>query len=108
LNGKHPNIQFTSEVENNYSLNFLDVKVTRNNKLFQTSVYRKETFTGLGMRYDSFIPFSYKLNLIGCLINRAFHLCSSALNFSNELDYLREYFLPNIFPKKLVDETFAK
>jgi hypothetical protein len=47
LNSKHPNIQFTHELENNYSLPFLDVNVMRSNGSFTTSVHHKCTSTGL-------------------------------------------------------------
>ena len=68
LNTKHPNISFTSEIETNNRLNFLDISVCKVDNKFTTSVYRKETFTGLGLKYDSFVPFFYKTNLIKCLI----------------------------------------
>nr|XP_027213046.1 uncharacterized protein LOC113806129 [Penaeus vannamei] len=45
VNSKHVNIQFTSEVEVNNSLSFLDIRLERDDKTFKTSVYRKPTFT---------------------------------------------------------------
>ena len=59
LNGKHPNIKFTSETEVNHSLPFLDVKITRNDRGFETDLYRKPTFTGLTTKI--FIFYSFKL-----------------------------------------------
>ena len=47
LNSKHPNIQFTHELENNGSLPFLDINITRTNGHFSTSVFHKPTSTGL-------------------------------------------------------------
>ena len=47
LNSKHPNIQFTHELEKNGSLPFLDINITRNNSHFSTSVFHKPTSTGL-------------------------------------------------------------
>ncbi len=52
LNHQHPNISFTSELENG-KLPFLDVDITRPNGKFSTSVYRKPTFTGLFTNFHS-------------------------------------------------------
>ena len=41
LNKQHKNIKFTSEIEKNGSLSFLDIKISRENIKFVTSVYRK-------------------------------------------------------------------
>ena len=42
LNSTDKNIKFTSENENNRSLNYLDVKITRTkDDCFETTVYRK-------------------------------------------------------------------
>ncbi|CAF1510868.1 unnamed protein product, partial [Adineta steineri] len=62
LNNFHPSIQFTPQVEKNYSLPFLDVWITRSpeTKKFQTAVYRKETFTGLMTKWNWFVPIAYK------------------------------------------------
>ena len=44
LNKQHKNIKFTSEIEENGSLSFLDIKISRENNKFVASVYRKPTF----------------------------------------------------------------
>ena len=62
LNSQHPNIKFTCENEAENQLNFLD-----------NTIYRKPTFTGLGLRYDSFVSKSYKINLI----HRAYEISSN-------------------------------
>ena len=48
LNTKHNNINFTMEPEQQGSLPFLDVRVSRDDNKFVTSVFRKPTFSGLG------------------------------------------------------------
>ena len=49
LNSKHPNIRFTKEVEDEGSLSFLDVQVTKNRETgrLETSVYRKKPLLAL-------------------------------------------------------------
>ena len=60
LNRQHPNIFFSSELEKNGKLPFLDIEITRSNEKFSTSVYRKPTFTGLFTNFHSFVPLVYK------------------------------------------------
>ena len=64
LNHQHKNIKFTSETENENSISFLDIKITRDNNKFMTSVYHKPTFSGVFTNIGSFIPKSYKYNLL--------------------------------------------
>ena len=54
INKKDKNMKFLIEIEIYGSLSPLDVKVFRENDNFVTSVFRKETFSGL---YTNFIGF---------------------------------------------------
>ena len=53
LNKQHKKITFTSEIEENGSLSFLDVTITRENNKSVTSVYRKLTFSGVFTNFES-------------------------------------------------------
>ena len=103
LNHQHPNISFTSELEKDGKLPFLDVDITRSNGKFSTSVYRKPTFTGLFTNFHSFIPLAYKRSLISCLLYRIFNLCSSYENFHTQLEVIRKLFNLNGFPSHMFD-----
>ena len=46
----------TSEIEENSSLSFLEIKIRRENNKLVTSVYRKPTFSGVSTKFESFIP----------------------------------------------------
>ena len=72
LNSLHPLLRFTYEKESNHSLPFLYVLVERHDSEFLTSVYRKPTFTGQYLRWNSFSPQKRKINLIGTLVHKAF------------------------------------
>ena len=76
LNSLHPSLRFTHEKESNHSLPFLDVLVERHDSKFSTSVYRKPTFTGQYLRWNSFSPHKRKINFIGTLVHKAFMICS--------------------------------
>ncbi|KAK4881252.1 hypothetical protein RN001_004571 [Aquatica leii] len=48
-----PSIKFTMEKEKENSLSFLDVQVTKNKKIMETTVYRKPTHTGRYLNFES-------------------------------------------------------
>jgi hypothetical protein len=102
INNLHPNIQFTFEEENDNKLAFLDLLIHHTNNAFYTSVFRKPTFTGLGMKYFSFCSKKFKINTIKTLLYRAYHLSSDMFNFHAEVSYLKTYFFNNGYPTSLV------
>ena len=104
INDKHPNIQFTREIEQNNSLPFLDINIHRINNRFETSIYRKPTFTGLGSSFFSFDPIIYKINAVKTLIHRAYHISSSYINFNKEIEFLVHFFQNNGYPLKLFNK----
>lgn len=108
LNLLHPNMSFTMEKEENNSLSFLDVTVTRSGNNLISSIFRKPTFTGLGTSYFSYTPFLYKLNAIKTLLYRAYHLSSNYQLFHNELMFLKNFFISNGYPLFLVEKCINK
>ena len=102
LNSRHKNIQFTSEMENNQTLNFLDISIKHLNGNFELSVYRKNTFSGLGTKFTSFIPQLFKTNSISTLIYRAYNICSNWQLFHKEMDFLLNYFTQNGYPSQII------
>ena len=108
LNQQHANITFTNEIERNGKLPFLDVDISRSESKFAASVYRKPTFTGLFTNFNSFIPLTYKQNLVSCLIHRIFNLCSSYENFHTQLEVVRKVFNSNGFPSHMFDRIVRR
>ena len=106
LNQRHPSIKFTHEIETIDELNFLDITVDKYDNNFKTAAYRNAVFSGLGMNFSSFIPKSYKRNLITCLVTRAFRICSHSTTFDIELEFLRHFFLKNGFPINFTNKMF--
>ena len=108
LNSQHPNIKFTYEEEKDKQLAFLDVLITNLKTKFSTDVYRKPTFTGLGINFRSCIPYIYKINSIKTLLHRAYSTCSSWLTFHKEASFLLNYFYNNQFPKHIFEKQLNK
>ena len=95
------------ESENNDSLAFLDVLVTRQHTSFVTTIYRKPTFSGLYLNWFSFAPLGRKINLIRTLVHRALKICSPAL-LSKELDTIFNVLIENGYPRQIVSNTITK
>ena len=108
LNRQHKNIRLSSEIENENSISFLDIKISRDKNRFTTSVYRKPTFSGLFTNFESLILKSYKYNLLFTLLHRAFKLCSNFERFHQEIDKLKTIFENNVYPKSFVDLCIKK
>ena len=105
LNSFHPSIKFTYEVEANRSLPFLDVRVTRSpeRQTFETTIYRKPTFTGLMTRWDSYVPMNYKKASIDSMIRRALSICSTYTSLVAEFDEIRRISQANDYPASFID-----
>ena len=80
-NEQHPSIKFTDELQKDNTLSFLDVLVRKKENCFETHVYRKPTFTGLGMKCNGAISETYNYNLVHCLLEITFNICSTQTKF---------------------------
>ena len=102
INSRHKNMTFTYEIEENNSLAFLDVLVTREENVC-TSLYRKPTFSGLYSNFESSMPISYKKGLIYTILHRAFVLCCDWNKFHSEVCFLKNILQKNLFPGHSMD-----
>ena len=71
LNCLHLSLKFTFEKEKGKYLPFLDVYVEKTDIGLEIRVYRKPTFTGHYLRWESFSPLKRKINLISTSVHRA-------------------------------------
>ena len=102
LNNLHPALVFSRDQEKDRTLPFLDVAVHKKlpevteqtETTFETSIYRKPTFTGQYTLWDLFSARRYKINLIKCLVGHATWICSPNL-FTDELNNIRCIFSRN-------------
>jgi hypothetical protein len=91
LNSIHPSIQFTMEVEENNSLPFLDVLITkRSDGSLSHSTYRKKTHTDRYLHASSH-HFPSQLNSVAAsLINRSLRLTDDE-HKEDEIKNLKKY-----------------
>ena len=108
LNQQHPNMKFTCEEEKDKQLSFLDILIKRDNNKFSTSLYRKETFSGVYSNFHSFMSSSYKEGLIFTLLHRIFVITSSYQILHEEICKLKTILLKNAFPLFVIDRCILK
>jgi hypothetical protein len=108
LNSQHPNIRFTCEHENKNQLPFLDTCVVRLANRYKTKVYRKKTFTGVYLNWNSLTANRYKIGLIRCLAERAWRICSDEKDRYEELEKLKVILHRNDYPPDIVENTISK
>ena len=107
LRSLHPSLTFTHEKKVEGKFPFLDVIVEKSNTEFLTSVYRKPTFTGQYIRWDSFGPKSRKkqFNWYACT-QSPYHLVT--LKLSHKLNSIRSILSSNGYPDRVIDLGLQK
>ena len=110
INSIDPAIQFDSEVELNDKLPFLDTLIKRKsyNLYPEISTKIKSTDKGLFYNFNSFIPDSYKHNLVYCLIHRVYNIASSYIIFHKDLEALEQKFVKNGFSSFMFKSNVCK
>ena len=104
FNSRHPNIKFTMETEVNQVIPFSNVLIDNRNNILNTTTYHKSTYSDLVLNFDSFTSRFYKINLIKCLIDRAFKINNTWASFHNDVTKIKETLKHNYFPPFLIDK----
>ena len=103
LNCQHQNIKFTPERKNNKFLPFYGILIKNEESQFSKLVYRKKTSIGLFTQFNTFIPMSYKISFVRCLIHRTFKISISYIIFYNRLEKVKILLQKNMYPKGVID-----
>ena len=108
LNSIHPGvICFTHEIEENSSLPFLEVLVTRaDDGSLNISIYRKPTHTDQLLNFYSNHPVSNKRSVVSTLSKRGY-LIPSTITAKKE-SHLRAVFAANNYTKDFVSQTILQ
>ena len=104
-NKQYKCLKLTFEAENENSLSFLDIKITRNNQQFKTSVYRKPTFSGVITHYESYLDQIYKISLNYTLLFPCFSIYFDYTLFHLGVENLREILKKNICPSGIIEQS---
>jgi len=101
FNNYHHRLQFTLEIEDNRSLNFLDVTLIIKNNRIITDWYKKTTCSGRYLSYYSNHPTSHKIGIIYNLVDRAIKLSHPSFHKKN-LELVIKSLLDNGYPLNLI------
>ena len=107
LNCLHPFLMFTFEKEKGKCLPFLDVCVERTDIGFETSVYRKLTFTSQYLRWESFSCLKCKISLMSTLVHQALMICTKR-GLNGEIKRIKKILLDNGYPTNVINTQIAK
>ena len=108
MNKKQNNIKFSFDTEKDKSFSFPVVKICREKDKFTTSVFRKDTFSGVYTNFSSFVALEHKFGLVYTLLHRSFTIVSDFSKFNFEVETLKETLHKNTYPTKFVDKCIAK
>ena len=108
MNKRHKNSKFSFETEKDNSFSFLDVKICRETNKFNTSVFRKDTFSGVYTNFSSFVALKHKFGLVHTLLDRSFTIVSDISKFHFEVEIRKKTLHENAYPTNFVDKCVAK
>ena len=98
MNKRHKNIKFSFETEKDNFFSFLDVKICKEKDTFTTSVFRKDTYSGVYTNFSSFVAIKHKFGLVYALLHRSFTIVSDFSKFHFTLKHLRKHFTEMLIP----------
>lgn len=101
-------IQFTMEVEQDKTINFLDLTLnhSRSSKIF-TKWYQKPSHSGRYLNFFSDVPFHQKLNVVNNLAHRVITLTDRCY-LHQCVNKAKEILEENGYPKGFVEKVFKK
>lgn len=105
FNSIDSNIKFTMEIESDKKLPFLDTLIIRSsNGLLRTDWFRKKTWSGRYLNFDSWLPMSYKMNTISLLTQKILSLSDEEFHEKN-FKLLQSTLTNNGYPKKIIKKV---
>ena len=108
FNSIHNKIRFTREPEVENQLAFLDVHFTKTREGVETKIFRKPTFTGLYINWQSYVPLKHKKNLLFTLLDRAYKICNRYAFIHQEFQKISTLLQKNGFQTHFIDHHIAK
>ena len=103
--GIEPRIKFTVEREKDGILPFMDIHIRREKDKLVTKVYRKDTHTNRYLNWRSNHSKSFLLGIVKGQTHRAHYFCDLKEDLLEELSFLRDVFVMNGYPLRLVSEV---
>ena len=97
------------ETGSDHTLPFQGNKITCDQDIsFSTTMYRKPTFSGIYLKWTSFVPKQFKINLVNSLLNRAWKICSSSDLSEKEVSFIKDMLAANGHPQTFLNSLVHK
>ena len=103
LNKWHPNMKFSFEEDKNGKWSFLDAEVSQVGNKFVTTVYRKPTFNGVYVHFDSFLLLHINLAWFMVWLSDVFDFTPTGITFIMSYHYWKTFFKKNGYPISFID-----
>lgn len=108
INSLHPNIKFTLETEQNNSINFLDLTITKVNNKHEFSIFHKPSHTDITIHNSSSHPYTHKVSAYNSFIHRLINIPLSEENYNKELNIIKQIAVNNGYQAKMIDDIITK
>ena len=102
----HKNLQFTYELEQSNSLNFLDITIFKKNNRLIRNWFQKFTSSGRVINFSSNHPIQQKKNIIYNLVDRAILLSHKKFHKDN-LRKIQKMLLNNNYPWDFIQKKHS-
>ena len=110
LNNYHTDLKFTLEKEKpkNNSINFLDITIFRNkNSFVSTNWYKKETYSGRYLNFNSHHPVKQKIAIIYNTVDKCLLLSDKKFHNGN-IKIAKKFLAANDYPLKFINKYAKK
>ena len=101
-------MSFLLKREKNSKLSFSNEEISRENRKFVTTVYRKPKCSSVYTHFESSLPSTHKFGMFCTLVYTCFTLCSDWTKFHREIVTLKEIFQRNGYPTSFIDNCFKR
>jgi hypothetical protein len=104
MNNLHKHLQFKSTEEENNTISFLDLLITRNYNGLSINIYRKATTTDTTIHFNSNHPMKHKMAAYRFLLNRLHQLPISQDQKQKEMNTIHQIARKNGYPITIIDK----
>jgi hypothetical protein len=108
INKIHQNILFTSELDLDKCINYLDGSISLKDGKHNFRVFRKPSYTDRAIAFDSMHSFFHKLTPFHSLIHRLVTLPLSKEDYHKEIDIIKQISVSNGYTQGLIDKLLVK
>ena len=104
FNSYDKHLQFTTEKSMDNKISFLDIEIIVKNHKIITNWYRKPTFSGRFLNYNSQPPHKNKIAIIYSLVDRAIKLAHTSFHNVN-VNLIKQFLILNDYPIELINKS---